>query len=242
MTLEPSSEELGELIELAEVDTEIRRHRTQLDSLPEQRAVEAAEAEIAELERERADRTLDLDRAQAVAAKEDREVDQLRARLAAEQQRMYGGNITNPRELQSMRAEIEAVERRIDEHETAELEAMEEVEQFESQIASIDNRLEELRNRLGELAETRDDAAGAILAEIAELEVLRDRHRKPLSDELLARYDDALERFGGRALGRLEDDRCTACGISLSYADVNALMEGPPLTECPQCRRLMVVF
>lgn len=241
MSDDPTPEELEGLLALAEIDTELRRLRHRLDDLPETQAVEEAEQERERLGQGRADRTLDLDAAQARAAREDREVTQLRQRLEAEQQRMYGGEISNAKELQSLRAEIEAVARRIDEHETAELEAMEEVEAIEADIAERDARLAELGRRIEELERTRDAAAGSILAGVAELEVTRDRRRGPLSADVLARYDDAVARFGGGAVGRLEAERCTACGIGLSYADVNELVEGPPLTTCPNCRRLLVV-
>jgi uncharacterized protein len=239
--VEPTGEQLEELLLLAEVDTEIRRLHRRLDDLPEQQALDATIAEIEQLEERRADLTLDLDAAQARATKEDREVDMLRQRLAAEQQRMYGGAIHNAKELQSLRAEIASVEQRIDEHETAELEAMEETEGIEGAIAALDDQLATLAVRRDQLEVDRDEAAKVILAEIAELEVTRDRHRSPLPADLLARYDEAAAQFGGTAVGLLDGDRCTACGISLSYADVNALVEGPPLTTCPSCRRLMVV-
>ncbi|MFP4149875.1 MAG: C4-type zinc ribbon domain-containing protein, partial [Nitriliruptoraceae bacterium] len=37
------------------------------------------------------------------------------------------------------------------------------------------------------------------------------------------------------------DNACTACRLTMSRADVGELLAGPPLTTCPQCRRLLVV-
>lgn len=238
---EPTPEELDGLLALSDTDSELRRLQKRLDDLPEQQQLDAAREEYTRVEEARADRTLDRDQAQAVATREDREVDQLRARLEAEQQRMYGGGITNPKELGSLKAEIESVERRIAEHEDAELEAMERAEDIDAEIADLDRQLATLRDRVDELVVQRDEAARTISVEIAELEVRAQHQREPLPPELLARYDDARGRFGGRAIGHLEQDRCSACGISLSYADVNELVEGPPLATCPACQRLMVV-
>ncbi len=238
---DPTPEQLGGLLALSDTDAEIRRLQKRLDELPEQQQLDATIEERTQLEQARDDRTLDQDEAQAEAAREDREVDQLRARLEAEQQRMYGGEITNAKELGSMRAEIDSVQRRIAEHEDAELEAMQRAEEIDAGIADLDRQVAALSERIDELGVLRDEAARSLMAEIAELEVQAERQREPLPDDLLARYDDARDRFGGRAVGQLEDDRCSACGISLSYADVNALVEGPPLTACPSCQRLMVV-
>lgn len=238
---DPTSEELDGLLALSETDSQIVLCNRRLDNLPEQQDLDAAQAERVQLEEELGDRRLASETAQARADKEDRQVDQLRERLHAEQQRMYGGEISNAKQLQSMRAEIDAVQRRIDEHEVAELEAMEEAEQLEATISDLDRQIAEADQRIEQLAERRDEAAQALLAEIAELEALADKQRAPLSPEVLARYDDARTRFRGHAVGHLDGDQCSACGIALSYADVNALFEGPPLTTCPSCQRLMVV-
>lgn len=238
---DPTPEQLGGLLALSDTDAEIRRLQKRLDELPEQQQLDAAQDERTRLEEARADRTLDQGQAQAVADKEDREVSQLRERLAAEQQRMYGGEITNAKELSSMKAEIESVQRRIAEHEDAELEAMQRAEEIDAEIADLDRQVTAASERISELEVLRDEAARALMAEIAELEVRAERQREPLPVDLLARYDDARGRFGGGAVGQLDGDRCTACGISLSYADVNGLVEGPPLTTCPSCQRLMVV-
>jgi predicted nucleic acid-binding Zn-ribbon protein len=238
---DPTPEQLGGLLALSDTDADIRRLQRRLDDLPEQQQLETTQEERRRLEEARADRTLDQDQAQALATKEDREVEQLRARLEAEQQRMYGGEITNAKELASMRAEIDSVQRRIGEHEDAELEAMQRAEEIDAEIADLDRQVAALSDRLDELTVLRDEAARSILAEIAELEVQAEKQREPMPEDLLQRYDEARERFGGHAVGTLDGDRCTACGISLSYADVNALVEGPPLTTCPSCQRLMVI-
>ena len=238
---DPTPEQLGGLLALSDTDAEIRRLQKRLDELPEQQQLDAAIQERVDLQQARDDRTLDQDAAQAEASREDREVDQLRARLEAEQQRMYGGEITNAKELSSMRAEIDSVQRRIGEHEDAELEAMQRAEEIDAEIADMDRQVAALSERIDELTVLRDEAARSLMAEIAELEVQAERQRDPLPDDLLTRYDDARDRFGGRAVGELDGDRCSSCGISLSYADVNALVEGPPLTTCPSCQRLMVV-
>lgn len=238
---EPTTAELDDLMRLAATDAELRRLNRQLDALPEQQQLDALVTEVTAFEERRADLGLDRDAAQADAAKQDKQVDQLRLRLEAEQQRLYGGDITNAKELQSVRAEIESVQRRIEEHEGIELEAMERVEQIEGEIHDLDARISRAKEQMAELEAARDAAAQTILVEIAEHDVARDAQRGKLPPELQAQYDAAAERYQGTAVGELDGDRCTACGISLSYADVNALVEGPPLTTCPSCGRLMVI-
>lgn len=236
-----TSDVLNGLLALGETDAEILRLNKRLSELPEQQQLDDAERARLELEDKRGDLGLERDRAQAEATREDSEVEMLRARLEAEQQRLYGGEITNPKELASMKHEIDGTQRRIDEHEEAELDAMERAEQIDTAIADLDRQLADTATRIDELTVQRDQAAQAIMAEIAEHEVTGERQREPLDADLLDRYDQARARMGGRAIGRLDGESCTACGISLSYADVNALFEGPALGTCPNCQRLIVV-
>ncbi|MGA1774965.1 MAG: C4-type zinc ribbon domain-containing protein [Nitriliruptoraceae bacterium] len=39
----------------------------------------------------------------------------------------------------------------------------------------------------------------------------------------------------------LRDEACTACRITFPRSDLNALLTGPPLASCPNCRRLLVI-
>jgi uncharacterized protein len=83
-------------------------------------------------------------------------------------------------------------------------------------------------------------AAKGLLAELGELRPTA-TGRPDSCPELLARYEAAAARAGGTGVGKLDDNACTACRIQMSRADVGELLAGPPLTTCPQCRRLLVV-
>ncbi|MBY5163940.1 zinc ribbon domain-containing protein [Salsipaludibacter albus] len=239
---DPSAEQLQALLDLAGTDAAIRRLQNTMDNLPEQQQLADLGERRRALEDQHADIRLERDQVTQVARKHDRDVGQLRERLAHEQQRMYGGDITNAKELGKMEAEISAVQSRIDEHELAELEALETLEEHEEALDALEQELATLSETIRETEERRDVAASGLLAEIAEHEVVRERQRDDLDDELVARYDRSAQRSVGDAVGRLDGEDCTACGIRLSYADVNTLVDGPPLTTCPNCGRLLVVL
>ncbi len=238
---DPSPEDLTRLLALANTDAAIRRNQVFLDDLPEQRRLAEVDEQIADLGRRRADIGLERDAAAAVARDHDRNVGQLNERLSAEQQRMYEGTITNAKQLHKLEAEIAAVQGKIDEHEFAELEAMEEMDGHDTAIAAIDSELATLAVTREDAEVARDRAAAELLAQIAEHEVVRDAQRGDLPPDLVTRYDQSAARHRGTAVGHLDGERCSACGIGLSYADVNELIEGPPLTNCPSCGRLMVI-
>jgi predicted nucleic acid-binding Zn-ribbon protein len=238
---DPSPDDLDALLELQATDHRLRKVRHLLDDLPEQQRHDAAVARAEDLGREHDDVRLDLDRATAEQRQLERETEILAQRRDAETVRLYDGSVTNQREARSVEAEIESTKRRISEHEDRLLEVLETVETLESRVAELARAREATLREAEELAEARDLAAKELLAEQAELQVLRDRQAAALPDDLLDRYEQVAARAGGTGVGRLEGNACTACRIELSYADVGELLAGPPLASCPQCRRLLVV-
>lgn len=240
MSDELGTEHLSRLLELQELDGRIRRLQHQLDHLPEQAALDETEARDRELRDAQDEQRVELERVEAESRKLDADLDLLRQRKDAEQARMYSGSISNPKELQSLRTEIESTERRIDEQETELLDRMERAEALEASIGEYQSQRDQLTGELERLRGERDDAAQHLLAQKAELEVERDAMRDALPEDALAVYDRAAERFGGAALGHLVDGMCTGCRIDLPVAEVNILLDGPPLGSCPNCRRPLV--
>lgn len=242
MSDDPRSDDLAQLLELQRIDSRIARIEYLLDELPEQQQLDEAEEQRREIGAEEDARKLALERSNAQLRKLEREVDQLGQRREAEQVRMYGGDITNAKELQSLRAEITSIERRIGEHEDVMLEVLEDVETTEHEAADLQRQGDELDGRIAELTTARDGAAASHLAELGELKVARDRQRGAVENDLLTRYDAVRDRMGGGvAVGELREGMCTACRIELPLAEARELRSGPPLTTCPQCRRLLVV-
>lgn len=241
MTQEPTREHLDLLLELQDTDTHLRRLQHQLDSLPEQQELDAAQARLDEHGRQRDDVTVELDRTGAEQRRLERETDVLTQRRDAERARLYDGTVTNAREMRSVEAEIETTQRRISEHEDLLLEILERTEALESAAAALDEAMASEQERIAAATVGRDEAAKSILAEQAELRARRDEQAAGLPASLLERYEAVVARTGGAGVGRLEGQACTACRIELSMADVGELYAGPPLATCPQCRRLLVI-
>lgn len=236
-----TQEQLDLLLSLQATDARLRKLQHQLDDLPEQQQLDATKTRVNDLEREYDDLNVEADRVRAQQRQYEREVDVLTQRRDAERERLYNGSVANAREMKAVEAEIETTIRRISEHEDLMLEALESTEQLDGQLDELKAERGRQSEHAEQLAVDRDAAAKGILAEQAELQVQRDQQAAGLPDELLSMYDKASTRPGGTAVGKLEGNACTACRIEMSMADVGELYAGPPLTTCPQCRRLLVV-
>lgn len=232
---------LDDLLALQAAEATLRRVTRKLDDLPEQQQVDEVAALREKLLDEQASVRVSLETEQAEQRRLENDLELLRTRLNDEQERMYSGAITTPKELQSQRAEIDSTQRLIAEHEDDLLAAMERTDDLETRANALADA-EQANDADRDAAEAaRDAAAKDLLAEKAESEVERDRLRTAIPDSVLARFDDQVEKSGGVGIGELADNTCTACHMELPRADLNELRVGGALATCPECRRMLVV-
>ena len=237
-----ADEDLDRLLELSDVDAQRARIDARMADLPEQKAVDEANERLEAAIKQGDALRVEVTTVEAEQRRHEREIEHFQTRMAKEQERLYGGEVTNAKEMQSVEAEIESTQRRIDEHETELLEAMEAAEDLAERIDEAARTAEQTRAEITELEAERDRAAQQLLAEKAELDVERERLRGELGDTALEQYDAVRERIpAGVAVGELSGMSCTACRIDLPHAEVNELRDGDALSPCPNCRRLLVV-
>lgn len=237
-----ADEDLDRLLELSDVDAQRARIDARLADLPEQQAVDQAEERLDAAVKHGDELRVESTTVDADQRRIEREIEQYRTRLANEQERLYGGGISNAKEMQSAEAEIESTQGRIEEREDELLEAMEASEALTGRIEESARTAEQTRSEITELEAARDRAAQELIAERAELDVEAARLRDELGDDAVEAYDRTRERFpAGVAVGELSGRSCTACRIDLPHAEVNELRDGDDLTTCPSCRRLLVV-
>lgn len=238
---DPTDEQLELLMELQVTDHALRKARHRLDELPEQRDLEMAEARVQQLGEELAATADRLAATERDAETLDGDITTLTQRRDAERARLYDGTVTNQREMSSVEAEIESTDTRIREHEEDLLVVLERLEELETRRDALTEQQAQAEQDVAAATTARDAAAKELLAEIAELETVRERQAVGLPGELRERYDQAAARGGGTGVGRLEQGACSACRLDFSMVELDELYKGPPLASCPQCRRLLVV-
>jgi uncharacterized protein len=230
------------LLELAELDSVLDRLAHRRRTLPEHAEVEqlqerlaaagdgivAAETEISDLDREQ--------------RKAEGDVDQVRARATRDQQRLDSGQISSPKELESLQSEIGSLQRRQSDLEEVVLEVM---ERREAAVTGHADRTAERDRLTGELAavtERRDKSFGEIDDESATASQQRTSIVKELPDDLLALYERLREQHKGVGAAALRRGRCEGCHLALNTVDLNRIRNAPAdeLVRCEECRRILV--
>jgi predicted nucleic acid-binding Zn-ribbon protein len=228
------------LLQLQEHDLAIARLEKQLDELPEKRAILTARAKLAEIEKlkgrwDAAVHAVDV----ASKAVED-QIATISGKMDSEQAKLVSGDISNPKELQAVSMELDALRRRKDALETDLLAEMDKRENGAAQVAKIEAALTEGRRREAEMTERFKQHGGEILREIETEKRGRAAVAAALEPGLVERYEAARERHGS-AVGVLSEGRCGACRVGLPALKVAALEAGPDISTCPSCGRVLIV-
>jgi predicted nucleic acid-binding Zn-ribbon protein len=232
--------ELRRALQLQDLDRQIdalRAERQRLLSDAQEVAarqdVEARRVRAASLEKEIAA----LDRQQRL---QELERQALEAERERNTQRLYGGAVRDPRELEGLQKNVEGTARKIDALETAILEAMERVQTLREQLEEERSALAEAEERLRRIRHRRHVRLGEIDGQLPLLLARREEEARRIDPVVLREYERLRGRGGGVAVAPAGNGACGVCGISLSTAALGRLRAGTVPVTCEHCGRLLV--
>ncbi len=227
---------VSSLFRLQELDTELARVDERLQKIQAALA-DSAEVRQARSALERAEASFMEARATSMSA--EGEVSVQREKIDQNQQKLYGGAVTNPKELQDLQMEDQALHRHLETLEDRYLEALLAAEEAEeTEQAARDNLLgveaaqaaqrEALVAERDELTSTREK----LLAE-------REAAAANVSPEDQAHYDALRNRLAGLAVVLMSDGSCSACGLTLPASIRPSVRSGNEPVHCSQCGRIL---
>lgn len=227
------------LLALQDLDIEIMRARKRLDELPEKREILATRQKTREVSELHSKADLLVKKLTADLKAHQDEIETLTEKIAAEQAKVSA--TSDHRAAQSITREMDGLRRRQDKLEMESLQLMERIDKATAQTAKIDEALGQLAAKDAALCARFKSVGGALQDEIAQMETDRSGLASGLDAETLKRYEQVRESKGGVGVGRLDGAVCTACRMSLPAERLRELENGPDISVCPQCRRLIVV-
>lgn len=229
------------LLALQDADLGVTRTERELDELPEKKAILGIRKKKREVEalREKA-RAYSAGVGRAVSRVED-EVAALDEKLAHEQARLSSGEVTDHREVSNLTREMDGLRRRKDKLEMEELGLMEKGEKGAAQERTIEAAIAKLGSDEEAMVQRFKDAGSALLARIETLKAQRATLAAEIPADMLATYDSIRESKHGIGAARLDGGICGACRVELPADKIHLLLDGPDVSECPMCRRLLVV-
>lgn len=228
------------LLQLAELDAEVSRAEHRTKNLPEQKAVEEAQAS----HREAGDRVAALQLAladiDAQVAKLESEIDGVRQREDRDRALMAGGSV-DPKQLNDLQHELETLERRQSSLEDAQLELMEKREELSADQDRELAGLEDLQKALADAQRLRDDARAELTQLIEQSAVRRAELVAHIDEALVSLYERQRSRTGVGA-APLQGRRCGACRIEIDQGESAriAAAADDDVVRCPECAAILL--
>ncbi|MBP7044058.1 MAG: hypothetical protein KBE23_15025 [Chloroflexi bacterium] len=223
------------LYHLQQIDSEIKEKKQRLGE------VLRAQKEITELQtaRQRAETAVNtLKSAQAKRQDLSLELEGLNAKAKQSEDRLYSGNVKNPKELSDLQKEIASLGRRRSALEDEILEAMVVVEDAETEKIVAQKSLTAVEDRWQhKIAEWQREQQELALR-LHRLMGDREKQVALLTPDSLAKYNTLAQRKGNVAVAGLKGNECQACFMTVSATRVKAAELGE-LAYCGGCGRIL---
>jgi len=229
------------LLALSELDLGLIRAQKTLEELPEKQAILDLRKRMKDFEAVRAKAQDYVDDARRVVSRDEDEAASLDQKIEAEQAKIISGDITNPKEVQNLSRELDALKRRKDKLENTTIGVMEKLEAGLAQVAKVDEALAAAAAKEARLIDAYKARGGEVQQEISTLKAKRAALVSALPDDLVGRYETARAAKHGIGVGVLRDGACSVCRVQLPSERVQALEAGPDIAQCPECKRVMIV-
>ncbi|MFC1967181.1 zinc ribbon domain-containing protein [Chloroflexota bacterium] len=167
----------------------------------------------------------------------ERDIDTLSAKIKDAEGQLYGGKITNPKELSSLQHEIETLKARRDQVETGGLEIIDGLEQTEAGVAARQDELTKLEKAWQDEQRRLAVDIAALGSKLSELGEQRQQLAAGVDTATLAMYE-RLRTQKKQAVAVVEQGTCRGCRISLSYNEIQQAKSGH-LVQCNSCGRIL---
>jgi hypothetical protein len=178
-------------------------------------------------------------KAKSALKKIEDQVGDTRLKRKTNQASLFSGKIKNPKELQDLQMESEALARYIVKLEDQQLEAMIVSE-------SADEALENAEKALAQAKGTAAEENAALLGKKTALEEDLNKAQREksaalqsISEANLALYQKLRKSKRGTAVTSISDGGCSVCGQALPPADIQAVRTASELVFCPSCGRIL---
>ncbi len=224
-----------QLFQLQELDLDIESKQRTLDELTS-RLGETEELKNTRAELTAAQARLDDLKKQQTSL--EWEVDDLTAKIKAINDKLYGGKIRNPKELEGYQQEGQALKGKCSQVEDKALAVMTEIDTL---LVTVKQKAGELQKVEAEWRTSQQELQGEIdrlKAALADLEARRQQVASQIKGETLEFYQN-LRQQKGTAVARVEQGRCSGCRILLAITEIQRSRNS--LVQCSSCGRILFV-
>jgi uncharacterized protein len=164
-----------------------------------------------------------------------------RSKIASDEGKLYGGRITNPKELESLQSEVAQDRRQLSSVEDQILELLDLSEEKTRQL----NDLESLLAQETQSHRARHEAARSQLQQtqdaLQSLTAQREATFGQIDGSTRPTYEALRRQKGGLAVATVQQRTCQACRVALTPAQEQRARIGNDIVTCNSCGRILFV-
>jgi predicted nucleic acid-binding Zn-ribbon protein len=228
-------EQLRLLIQLQEIDGNIRTLATQKKRLPEA---------LANLESKRTASRADLERAKeallaAQKKKRDRDQDLEAGAQKVEKLKTHSSEIKNNKEYQALLKEIETVELENKAIEDDIISLMEKIDAASAGIAATEQRLREEEVAMEAEQKQHEAEFAKIEKELQSVERARQKIVSQVQPAVISQYEKLMITKAGVAIAVARAESCSGCFMSIPPQVFVNVKKNVSIISCPNCGRIL---
>ncbi len=224
------------LFRLQQIDTQLDEARGRLAEIDQL----LAEDQILHEARQAADTAAELEAAaQKVLRRADEDAKAQQTKLEQNQNSLYGGKVTNAKELQDLQMEAESLKKHLSGLEEIQLEKMMAYEETQSGVKKAQENLEAVRAQREIENRTLHSEQTKLQTEAERLEGDRVTAAHGIPDEDMTSYQSLRKGKAGLAVAKVQNKTCSACGAELSASLAQAARSPNELAQCSTCKRIL---
>lgn len=224
------------LYELQIIDRQLDQNHNRLGEIA---AILADDAEIASAENQLKVANKLLEAVTKSLREAEKKVKDQRLKIKQTEAKLYGGKIRNPKELQDLQDEFEALKRFLSVLEDRQLECMLDVDDKNDQMVAAQDVLQKGLEKYQRLHKQLTLERFEIEEENQKFELKRISKTEFIpEDDLRIYYRLRKQRFGV-AISMVNDRACSACGATLTAALAQSARSPSQITYCETCGRIL---
>jgi len=165
------------------------------------------------------------------------EIDDLTDKTKTVEEQLYGGRISNPKELSGLQQEVNILKTKRDQLETQALEIMEQADLAATGVAATSNKLKQLEDDWHHQQQQLSAEIEQLSSKLSELKDKRQSMLAGLDPQAVASYEN-IRKQKGQAVAKVEQGICRACRISLAFSALQQI-KSDNLVQCSSCGRIL---
>jgi len=231
--------DIAKMYELQKIDGTWERVRRRLSQIKtamlESEELQSARQQVAATE-------ADLQSLNTQQKNAELESQSLSERIVTTEQRLMGGQVRNPKELEALQASLDGLQRLRTALETQSVETLLQMEELTARLTQEQAALKILEGKWLSGQSTLIEEETKLKRAYMQLKKQRESTAATLGETLMKRYETLRQRKGGVAVAPVQNATCGACHVQVPTGIVSAArsQENDNIV-CPSCGRILYV-